>query len=276
MSLSVAVLSRRARLELRGTAAWGSWGVFGLEDVAALATEPWVVSPDTDACLVLAPAREAERAHLLAATLAAVRPGVRVRVRTPATSVAALTRAVERVGESATGANEVDALVARHLRETTRVAWVRSLHGLEDPAPGLLQHAVSLVAPGAGYLVVPGDGGWIQRLPVSNLPAERRLTRSGRGEAALEAQVFGEAPEDAVAAVFAMGLTHRPTRRDPVGDLAQDWGTARAAEIVIHPAAEPLGPADGGCPACRQPVWGTACPFCHVAPEPVAARSLPA
>jgi len=256
----------------RGRAAWGSWLTRSRSAPADLATDPDVLTAATGTVLVLAPAAELGAARVAAATVAAVRPDVRVRVEAPPVPVAALVRALELVPGSAEAAGTVHRAVHDALERCVRAAWLPSVTRLERPAPTLRQHLASWVARGAGFLAVDGDPGWVARLPDTSHVPDRRLPRVGPNAAgeSWEAHAFGELPEEALASLFQMGLSSRPTRRPGFGDGARAWGSAKAIDVVLAPAGlaasglRRLGSPAGVCPACEEPVWGSHCPFCRV------------
>jgi len=256
-----------------GRAAWGRWLTRPRSTPVDLATDPDVLTAETGTVLVLAPIADVGPARVAAATVAAVRPDVRVRVEALPVPVAALVRALELVPGSAETAGTVHRAVHDALERCVRAAWLPSVTRLERPAPTLRQHLASWVARGAGFLAVDGDPGWVARLPDTTHLPDRRLPRvepttAGEG---WEAHAFGELPEEALASLFQMGLSSRPTRRPGFGDGARSWGSAKAVDVVLAPAGlgasglRRLGAPTGTCPACEEPVWDPHCPFCRVA-----------
>lgn len=270
MTLFVSVLGLRPAAALGGVAQWGSWRVLASGDPTVLANEPGVRSPDTRHVLVLTPPHELDRARIAAATIGAARPDLAVRVEPVPAPASVLIRAVERVPEVLTKATVVHASIGAGLAALTWGAWLPTVAKLEKPAPSLGQHVGSWVARGAGFLAVHGDPGWVGKLPMPQVDPARRLQRpTGVPPTAgdFECHAFGDLPEAAIATLFSMGLTSRPYRREPVADPKPQWGTGRGVEFVVNPLS-PVGlPAPNGlCPACAEPVIGSFCPFCRVAP----------
>ncbi|MEZ0577377.1 hypothetical protein [Nocardioides sp. MH1] len=269
MTLFVSVLGLRPRATIGGVAQWGAWQVLPLGDPTVLAEHPGVHQPDIRHVLLLTPTSEVDRARIAAATIGAVRPDLAVRVEPVPASPAALVRAVERVPSVLTKATAVHASIGAALTTITWGAWLASVARLDTPSPSLGQHVSSWFTRGAGFLGVHGSPGWVGKLPMSQVDPSRRLQRphGGHLDQGFECHAFGELPEHAIAALFSMGLTTRPVRREPVADVKPAWGTAKAVEFVINPVM-PIGlPAPSGlCPACSEPVIGAHCPFCRVAP----------
>lgn len=277
MSLVVAVLAEQPSGSTGGSAPWGEWGLHPLSDPATLAADPAVRSEQTRHVLVLTPAGGAPQAQVAAATVAALRPELPVRVVAHPVSATVLARAVELVAPTVRSATAVHASIASTLGSLTWGAWLPSVTKLASPAPTVGQHVQSWFSGRDGFLAVHGDPGWVARLPVAELAPERRLRRvpAPGVVGAYECHAYGELPESAVAALFAMGVTTRPTRRPPIADPAPAWGTSAAVELVVSwPDAAELPAPDGSCPTCTEPVWGRACPFCRVvvdttSPSPV-------
>lgn len=270
MALFVATLSPQAPPGLRGAATWGSWAALPWDDPSVLATEPDVVAPETSHLLVLTPPSGTRKAYVAAGLVAAVRTDLAVHVETVPASTAVTVRALETVPADADSPNHVAASVAAAVRSCVWGAWTPSVAKLERPSPSLGQHVQSWIARGAGFLAVHGTSsespGWVGRLPQNQVEASRRLPRGG----AYEAQMFGSLPEEAIGALFAMGLQSRPVRRDPAGDAESVWGHPKAVEFVLTPTPTPgasrvamLGAPTGTCAVCREPVWGDHCPFCR-------------
>jgi hypothetical protein len=270
MSLVVAIMDEQPTGSFRGAASWGEWQVHPLSDPTTLATDPQIRSPHTRHLLVLAPAGGAQAAHVAASTVAAARPELPVRVLTSPVSAAVLVRAVELVAPGTTSATAVHDSVLASLDTMVWGAWLPSVARLSRPAPTLRQHVQSWFAGPEGFLAVHGDPGWVARLPIGELAPERRLRRvpaPGLVAASYECHAYGELPESAISALFAMGLTTRPTRRDPVADVSGAWGSAKAVEIVISRPASPAesdDPPSLRCPSCEEPVRGDTCPFCRI------------
>lgn len=270
MGTFVAVLGAAPPQGLRGSAPWGSWAVLPWSDPAVLATEPEVRSAETDRLLVVTPAAGARPARVAAAAVAAVRRELPVRVEVRHESTAVLLRAVESVPPGVVGANHVAAVVGRLADRSVWGGWLPSVAKLERPAPTLGQHVRSWFLRGAGFLAVHGEPGWVERLPLDQVDQSRRLPRAQD----YDAQMFGSLPEDAIAALFSLGLTGRPVRREPLGDAGDVWGTPQAVEFVVLPLpGEPyrsadalVGPAKGTCPVCTEPVWGPCCTYCRAVP----------
>jgi hypothetical protein len=270
MTLFVSVLGRRPNAALGGFAQWGSWQVLSSGDPTVLANEPAVRNPETSHVLVLTPPSELDRARIAAATIGAARPDLAVRVEPVPASPALLVRAVERVPVVLTKATAVHASISVALGSLTWGAWLGSVAKLEKPAPSLGQHVSSWFARGAGYLAVHGSPGWVAKLPLPQVDPSQRLQRPAGAPAAggdFECHAFGDLPESAIGTLFSMGLTSRPLRREPVAEVKDTWGTTKVVEFVINPVT-PVGlPAPNGlCPACSEPVIGSFCPFCRVAP----------
>lgn len=284
MAMFVAVLGDRPGSGVRRPTPWGAWGLDTWSDPTVLATDPDVTSPDTDAVLVLSPRAGARQAQVAAALIASTRPDLRLRVEVLPVSLGVLVHATERVLDADLPATGVVAGIAAAAVQTTWGAWLPSVANLETPSPTLGQHVQSWFARGAGFLAVHGQGpdrpGWVAKLPLAQLDNERRLPKVDAGaQPAYDCQAFGDLPEEAIAALFAMGLSSRPTRREKFGDTSTVWGTAKAVEFVIGPAgpgrssasrAEELRlpPPSGSCPSCGDPVWGPVCAFCRVTPTP--------
>ncbi|HYF74592.1 MAG TPA: hypothetical protein VD864_17310 [Nocardioides sp.] len=271
MSLVVAIMSEQPAGSFRGPAPWGEWQIHQLADPTVLATDPVVRSPRTTHVLVLSTSAGADRAHVAASTTAAARPELPVRVASFPVSPTVLTRAVELVPPGVTSPTGVyDAIVAA-LDSVVWGAWLPSVAKLSRPAPTLRQHVQSWFSDANGYLAVHGEPGWVAKLPVAELAPERRLRRvpaPGLTAPSLECHAYGELPEAAIATLFAMGLTGRPVRREPVADATGTWGTPKAVEFVVSwpvPMPVAIGPAQR-CPSCDEPVSGETCPFCRVAP----------
>ena len=276
MTLFVSVLGLRPQATLGAVADWGSWQVLPSGDPTVLATEPAILSPSTRHVLVLCPVTELDRARVAAAVVGSTRPDLAVRVEPVPASPAAIVRAVERVPKVLVKATAVHASICAALGSATWGAWLPSVARLDTPAPSLGQHVTSWFARGAGFIAVHGSPGWVAKLPVAQVEPSRRIQRvQGPVPEEIECHAFGELPEPAIAALFSMGLTSRPVRRQPVSDTKPAWGTGRAVEFVIN-SLTPIGlsaPA-GLCPACSEPVIGAFCPFCRVAPTP--GRRMPA
>ena len=278
MGTFVAVMGAEPPPGVRGSGPWGSWAALSWSDPTVLATDPEARAAETDRLLVLTPRAGTRRAQLAAATVAAVRPDLPVRVESLPVSTSVLVRAVESVPASTSGANETAAAITHVATSAVWGAWMPSVAKLERPAPTLGQHVRSWFARGAGFLAVHGDPGWVERLPLDGVDQSRRRPRSQvAGQATpYDAHMFGGLPEDAIAALFARGLTGRPFRREPLGDAAELWGSPKAVEFVIVPSVpeayrsgHPLDGEDKGtCPVCAEPVWGPCCTYCRAAPAP--------
>jgi hypothetical protein len=271
MSLVVAVMDGLATGSLRGTASWGERQLQPLSDPTILATDHAVRSETTSHLLVLVPQEHAKAAHVTAATVAAARPDLPVRVEPVPVSAAVLMRAVELVPEQATTATAVFDAITTSLRTSLWGAWLPSVAKLSSPAPSVRQHVQSWFADRkTGFLAVHGEEGWVAKLPYAEVAPERRLNRvpaPGTVASAYECHAFGELPEPAIATLFAMGLSTRPVRRDLVADPTEHWGTSKAVEFVIS-WPTPLrssAPATHLCPACQSPLWTETCPFCRIA-----------
>ncbi|HEY0949923.1 hypothetical protein [Nocardioides sp.] len=233
-----------------------------------MATDETVLSPTTRQLLVLSPQAGSGPAHVAAATVAAVRPELSVRVVAVPFSTTAMMRAVEMVPDRVHGANAVFADVRARLDALTWGAWLPSVAKLTTPAPTLRQHVHSWLRDRSGYLAVHGDPGWVAKLPIGQLAPDRQLPRvppRGVVATAYDCHAFGELPEVAVATLFSMGLTSRPVRREATSDPTPVWGTAKAVEFVVAwPGVAELSPATGRCPICDEAVWGHDCAFCRV------------
>ncbi|WP_162598678.1 hypothetical protein [Nocardioides gilvus] len=268
MTLHVAVMGGNAD-EPDQHATWGSWGVRGVDDAAELASDGALASPDVREVLVLARQSDLSAARIAGATIAAVRPDVSVRVEAHRVSLGVLVRAMERVTTGPATSNALHASFSATLAATTWGAALPSVTKLARPTPSMYQHVQSWFSGGHGFIAVHGAPGWVARLPVRHLGPGQVLPRmqdvsAGGASLVHECVSFGELPEDAIAALFAMGLGTRPTRRAPVGDALTQWGHERAVEFVITPATAPSpGVPTGICGVCNQPVWGHACPFCR-------------
>lgn len=270
MALHVAIMAGGASSSVMGAAApWGTWAVQSDEDAASLATDPLVTAPGTTHVLVLAPASVGSHAQVSAATIAAVRPEISVRVENRPVSVGVMCRMVEVVANLSSGPAGVYAAIRAGLDATILGAWLPTVANLEDPAPQLKMHVQSWFMRGDGFFAVKGSPGWVAKLPVTQIEPSRRIPRplapeSNGFSTDYECHIFGEAPESAIAALFAMGLTGRPVRREPLGDADEVWGTSHAVEFVITRAASFMpGPPAGRCSTCAEPVWGRSCSFCR-------------
>lgn len=266
MTLAVALMDEQPIPTPRAPASWGSWAIHPWTDPTTLATDPAIRSGRTERVLVLTSTAGDAPARVAASTIGAVRPDLSVRVVSVPFSTAVLTRAVESVPASATGGNAVLEAITRALAATTWGAWLPSVAKLETPAPTLRQHVQSWFSDDTGFLAVHGDPGWVAKLPLASVEPERRLTRvpePGVVATAYECHSFGELPEPAIAALFAMGLTARPVRRAPVAESLPTWGTAKAVEFVVTRPVGELEPAAGRCRSCDEPVWGSSCIFCR-------------
>ncbi|MQW76357.1 hypothetical protein GHK92_10755 [Nocardioides sp. dk4132] len=275
MSLVVAIMDEQPAGSFRGAASWGEWQVHPLSDPTALATDPQIRSPHTRHLLVLAPTAHAMAAHVAASTVAAARPELPVRVLSFPVSAAVLVRAAELVPADTASATAVYDAILAALDTVVWGAWLPSVARLSRPAPTLGQHVQSWFAGADGFLAVHGDPGWVAKLPIAELAPERRLRRvptPGVVAASFECHAYGELPEAAISALFAMGLATRPTRREPVADVARAWGSAKAVEFVISWPAAPGAagtPTSLRCPSCEEPVRDQICPFCRIAAEGV-------
>lgn len=261
---------------------WGCFGIHPWQDPTTLAADPAVTDDEVSEVLVVAPtagpaagaAERAAAARVAGSAIAAVRPGLSVRVESHPVSLGVLVRAFELVAEVSPRATAVHAGLSVVLDTIAWGAWLPSVARLEDPPPTLGQHVQSLLARGAGFFAMKGAPGWVAKLPVQQVDPARRLSRgagpgSGPG-AELAAHAFGELPEPAIATLFAMGLATRPTRRAPLGDAATVWGSPDACEFVVAPTSPlVLGAPVGSCRSCGEPVWGESCPFCRSAVRPV-------
>ena len=282
MALYVAIMGEGSVNEQRHEVPWGTWGVHSSSDAAALAADPAVLSREIEQVLVLSDLAGRSAATITASAIGAARPEVSVRVESRAASLGVLIRAVELTATTSGSSNGTHAAVLCGLDTITYGAWLPSVARLSKPAPSIVQHVQSWVPGGCGWLAVKGDPGWVSRLPVDQLEPRQRLQavregahdadpdaaarRSSAVGAGYDCTATGELPEPAIAALFAMGLERRPTRRVALGDAERVWGTAAAIEFVI--SRDPGGPGTpvGVCPTCAQPVWGEYCPFCRVAP----------
>ncbi|CAI9415510.1 hypothetical protein [Nocardioides sp. T2.26MG-1] len=270
MSLVVAIMSEHPAGSFRGPAPWGEWQIHPLTDPTVLATDLAVRTHQTSHVLVLSTTAATPAAQMAASTIAASRPDLPVRVLSFPVSPTVLTRAVELVPPGVTTATGVHDAIVAALDTVVWGAWLPTVAKLSRPAPTLRQHVRSWFADANGYLAVHGEPGWVARLPIAELAPERRLRRvpaPGLVASSYDCHAYGELPEAAISALFSMGLAARPTRREPVADVAATWGTAKAVEFVISwpPAPVTLAPTHR-CPACEEPVSGGACPFCRVAP----------
>ena len=282
MALYVAITGEGSVNEQRHETPWGAWGVHSSSDAVALAVDPAVLSREVEQVLVLTDLAGRSAADIVASAIGATRPEVSVRVESRAASLGVLVRAVELTASTAGSSNGTHAAIMGGLDAITHGAWLPSVARLSKPAPTMVQHVQSWVPGGPGWFAVKGDPGWVSRLPVDRIEPSQRLqvVREGAHDPDPDATVrraaavgtpfdctaTGELPEQAIAALFAMGLERRPTRRDALGDAERVWGTAAAIEFVI--SRDPGGPGtpSGTCPTCAQPVWGEFCPFCRVAP----------
>lgn len=274
MSLVVALMDERPTGSFRGAASWGEWQLHPLSDPTALATDPLVRSPQAGHVLVLAPTSGSMSAHIAASTVAAARPELPVRVLTFPVSAAVLARAVELVPAGTTSANAVFASIESSLENAIWGAWLPSVAKLSSPAPTVRQHTQSWFSDSNGFIAVHGTPGWVAKLPIAELAPERRLSKvpaPGVVASSYECHAYGELPEAAIATLFSMGLTTRPTRREPIADIASVWGTAKAVEFVISwPASIDLRTTPSlRCPSCEEPVWDETCPFCRIGADRV-------
>jgi hypothetical protein len=267
MALSVVIMGRELGGFGRRVASWGYWDMHGWEDPSELALDPYVLHPGTRQVLVLTPPAGYRASTASAAAIAAQRPDIQVRVEQTSASVGVLVRALERVPSSWTSPTAVHAALGAALRTTTWGAWIQRVSKLEDPTPSIRQHLSSWF-PGDGFLAVRGENGWVAKLPVQRWEAGQRLPRPAASEGAPEeyaCAAAGELPEPAIAALFQMGLSARPQRREPFGDAASVWGSAKAVEFVITPGGPlGLGQPTAACKVCDEPVWGMTCPFCRI------------
>jgi hypothetical protein len=267
VALSVVVMGRDPDAVGRQVTSWGYWDVHNWDDPTELATDPYVLHPDTRQVLVLAPAAGYHASTVATAAIAAQRPHIQVRVEQVSVSVGVLVRALERVPSTWTSPNLVHAALGVALRTTTWGAWLPSVTRLADPQPSMRQHVSSWFG-GDGFFAVRGESGWVSKLPVQRWEPAQRLPRpaaSGGGPEEYACAAAGELPEPAIAALFQMGLASRPQRRAPFGDAAAVWGSAKAVEFVITPGgALEVGEPSGTCKVCAEPVLGTTCPFCRI------------
>jgi hypothetical protein len=267
VALSVVIMGSEPGGFGRRVAPWGYWDVHGWDDPTELATDPYVLHPGTRQVLVLAPPAAYRASNASAATIAAQRPDIQVRVEQRPVSIGVLVRALERVPANVTSPTVVHAALGAALSTTTWGAWLPSVTKLEEPAPTMRQHLSSWFG-GEGFLAVRGEPGWVGKLPIERWEPGHRLPRppsSGGGPEEYSCAAAGELPEPAIAALFQMGLASRPQRRDPFGDAAAVWGSDKAVEFVITPGGAPdLGQPSGACKVCAEPVWGTTCPFCRI------------
>lgn len=266
MTLAVALMDEQPIPAPRAPASWGSWAIHPWTDPTTLATDPAIRSPQTERVLVFTSTAGDSAARVAASTVGAVRPDLSVRVVSVPCSTAVLTRAVESVPASATSGNAVHESVLRALDATTWGAWLPTVAKLETPAPTLRQHVQSWFPDDTGFLAVHGDPGWVAKLPLATVEPERRLARvpePGVTASAYECHAFGELPEPAIAALFAMGLASRPVRRVPVAESLATWGTAKAVEFVVTRPVGDLEPAPEQCRSCGEPFWRSACIFCR-------------
>ena len=267
MALAVVVMGQGLGAVDRRVTSWGYWDVHGWDDPTELALDPYVLHPGTRQVLVLTPRAGFQESNASAATIAAQRPDIQVRVEQTSASVGVLVRALERVPAHVTSPTVVHAAIRRGLRTTTWGAWLPSVTKLEKPQPTMRQHLSSWFG-GEGFLAVRGEPGWVTKLPIQRWEPGWRLPRPAASDGGNEdytCAAAGELPEPAIGALFQMGLTSRPQRRDPFGDAASVWGSPRAVEFVITPAGPPeLGQPSGACKVCVEPVWGTTCPFCRI------------
>lgn len=296
MSLHVAVVGSRAEQSLPQSALWGTWQAYSASDVTGLATTPDVLSGGTDRLLVLVTRRLAGPASVMASLVAAMRPGLPVRVEALDASSTALSRVVELVSSLPLNANGVVASVQLTLESSTWGAWMQSVAGLNSPAPSVLQHVQSWSPGSNGFLAVGHPDPRVSRLPLqgpsgpsgpsgssgsfgsagpgasaaAGAAAAAAAARRRKGPAGLTCVADGELPELAIAALFLLGADSRPLLRAALEDHKAAWGSRRCIEFAITPAAaRHPGAASQVCPVCEEPVWGRTCPFCRVAPHQV-------
>ena len=281
MALYVAITGEGRVDEQRHEVPWGAWGVHSSSDAAALASDPAVLAREVEQVLVLTDVAGRAAAQVVASAIGGTRPEVSIRVEACDASLGVLVRAVELVAATPGSSNGTCAAILAGLGTMTYGAWLPSVTRLSKPAPSIVQHVQSWVPGGSGWFAVKGDAGWVSRLPVPALeprqrlqsardgapaqPADAPARRSSTATPEYECTATGELPEPAIAALFAMGLERRPTRREPLGDAERVWGTADAVEFVISRGAISPGKPSSTCPTCAQPVWGEFCPFCRVA-----------
>lgn len=274
MSLYVAVVGDAGVGYATQTAAWGAWSVVAANEPISVATEALVLSGLTSHVLVLSPRTHAAAAHVIAATVAAVRPHVPVRVDVSTLSTWALARLVDIARETPGVPNTVHAVLARSLNECAWGAWLPSVSGLAEPPPSLWQHVQSWLPGGLGYLAVGGDHGWVLRLPlqssrglhpVASGETDRRGPRFDAGRPGVLCQSTRELSEPVIKALFDLGVTRRPQVTDPQGSPETTWGTPRAVEFILV-APTPAPSSLAVCPTCGDAVHAAACPFCRAVP----------
>lgn len=276
MGLCIAILGEsHPPTSARGSADWGLWATYSWSSPEALAVEPSVTGPETDTVLVITTSAGGPQSHIAAATIAAVRPDIRVRVEVLPVSVGVLVRCVELLDHRLTSSTAVHASLLRTLHAVSWGAWLPSVAKLEQPNPTLRQHVRSWFVQGLGFIAIKGPDGWVARLPIEKVDSAMRLPRvpADVRDTYYHCQSFGELPEEAIGTLFNMGLAARPARREALGDAAAIWGSADAIEFVITPAhladgsqlteVEP----SGRCASCRDPVWSSHCPFCRASIE---------
>jgi len=275
------VVGARAEQSLPQPALWGTWQAYSASDVTGLATTPDVLSGGTDRLLVLVTRRLTGPASVMASLVAAMRPGLPVRVEALDASSTALSRVVELVSSLPLNANGVVASVQLTLESSTWGAWMQSVAGLNSPAPSVLQHVQSWSPGSNGFLAVGHPDPRVSRLPLqgpsgpsgpgaSGAAGAGAAARRRKAPAGLTCVADGELPELAIAALFLLGAESRPLIRAALEDHKAAWGSRRCVEFAITPAAaRHPGAASQVCPVCQEPVWGRTCPFCRVAPHQV-------
>lgn len=140
-------------------------------------------------------------------------------------------------------------------------AWVRSVAGLHEPAPGLGQHLRSWL-PGRGYLVVHRPRPRI--VAVAGAVQDQGLLPVEGGSLLL---VGAAGAPRVTATVMAMAGTSALRNVPAIVDAKRQYGTDQAIEFagVQVVLDEPALVATGECPSCYSPLATRICPFCHAA-----------
>jgi hypothetical protein len=148
-------------------------------------------------------------------------------------------------------------------------AWLRSVSGLEEPRPRLLQHAVSYL-PWTRFVVSSHPEPGVQRVPRGG--AQPAVPQLGPGHGLVYAAwTDDEGWVDDVLA-RAVGIDARMLEASP--HAPSWWGTDQVVEAVVHPLdMRALGGRLAAglelrtCGWCDELVASVPCPFCGFAPR---------
>lgn len=248
-------------------------GVVDVTDPAALA----IVAEDDEAPLVLVSHTSDARAAAVAATfVVAHRPDRLVCHVASAHAPLALLVALGTALDATRDAGHGVALWRDLLARSWSAVVLRSVTGLRDPNPPLLQHLRSWV-PGSRFLVRLGPE------PVS-VRADRTapaLTGLGRGTG--DMFVTDDGADDEVTRELTRTLA--PTGVRPLtlpGSWSSLFGRAEELQLALLPSVRPglLAPAGPACTGCGLATSGVVCQFCrtrtgHETADPGAASARP-